>query len=730
MLIKKLLRQWLGLLFFSVIIIPCYANQSNESQALDYLKDLEMTDLLEVEVALDDVFDVFDGLVKSRKVSVATGESQSMAKAPSVTSVITAQDIEAMGARDLDEVLEAVPGLHVSVYQTAYSSIYSIRSISSEYNPEALVLVNGIPITSLYTGNRGLQWIGMPVNSIARVEVIRGPGSAVFGADAFSGVINIITKTKTDIEGTEMGIRAGSFDTYEGWVLHGTNYAGFDTTLMLEYQTTDGHQEIVQEDAQTQFDKLFGTSASLAPSFVNLEHYTIHLRADVSRGNWRLRAGYHGVDNLGTGAGLAGALDPSGHLASDRFNTDVTWHNPNLTRYWDVTAQASYFYDDQQPVGNQLIFPQGAMDGAFPIGFIGNPGFKQEQARLDLFGFYSGIKNHLLRFGTGYHYGDMYEVTESKNFGPHPDGSLISPTEIVDITDTPFIYAQEKLRKAWYVNIQDIWHINNAWELTAGVRYDKYSDFGNTINPRAALVWQINPKLTTKLLYGSAFRAPSFIELYNVNNPVALGDPTLKPESVETWELAFDYLLQKNLHVGVNFFHYDIEDKILLLPSASGDTLTFNNRGKQTGDGMELELRWKPTIRSSVLFNYAFQKSTDKLNDYDVGNAPTHQVYMRGDYLLAPNWFLDARVNWVAARKRPFGDPREKMDDYTTVDLTLRYKDMKNKKWNVAVGMRNLFDADVREPTQGPDSKEIINIPNDLPMARRNYFVEFRYKFD
>ncbi|MFK5892292.1 MAG: TonB-dependent receptor [Pseudomonadota bacterium] len=710
-----------------------YANidEADEEAVLAALMAMDIEQLGEVIIELDDVFDVFDGLIKARKVSVATGESQDMSKAPSVTTVITAQDIEAMGARDLDEVLEAVPGLHVSRKFNFNMPIYSIRGITSDMNPEVLILVNGIPISSLYLGNRSLEWGGMPVNSIARVEVIRGPGSAVFGADAFSGVINIITKTAQDIDGTETGIRAGSFDTYESWVLHGKNYGGFDVAFMAEYQTTAGYQKTIQEDAQTQFDKLFGTNASLAPGSIDAEYDVINLRTDISRGNWQLRAGYHGVDNLGNGAGLAEALDPSSHWASDRLNADITWHNANLTRYWDATVQASYFYDDQQPTptGDQLIFPAGAMGGAFPLGFTGNPGFKQEQIRLDLFGFYSGVKNHLLRFGTGYYYGDMYEVTESKNFGPHPDGGAILPTEIVDVTDTPFIYITEEMRKAWYVNIQDIWHINESWELTAGVRYDKYSDFGSTVNPRAALVWQATPKLTTKLLYGSAFRAPSFVDTYNVNNPVVIGNPDIKPETIETWELAFNYLLKKNLYASINFFHYDIEDKIQLDSNAGTDVPITANIGEQTGDGMELELRWKPTVRSSLLFNYAFQKSTDKLNDADVGNAPTHQVYLRGDYLLAPNWFLDTRINWVADRKRPFGDPREELDDYTTVDMTLRYKDIKGKKWNMAIGVRNLFDADAREPSPGPDANGIINIPYDLPMAGRSLFAELRYKF-
>ena len=134
-------------------------------------------------------------------VSIATGSQQPIAKAPAVATVITAKDIRAIGATDLDEILETVPGLHVARSFTGYNPIYSIRGVYSGFNPQVLVLINGISITNLFFGDRGQVWGGMPVEAIARVEVMRGPGSAVYGADAFAGVINIITKTRQDIEG-------------------------------------------------------------------------------------------------------------------------------------------------------------------------------------------------------------------------------------------------------------------------------------------------------------------------------------------------------------------------------------------------------------------------------------------------------------------------------------------------------------------------------------------------
>ena len=119
-----------------------------------------------------------------------------------------------MGARDIDQVLESIPGLHVSTSAIGNNSIYQIRGISSDVNPQVLMLINGVPVTNIFTGSRSQAWGGMPVENISRIEVIRGPGSAIYGADAYAGTINIITKNATEIDGLELGASAGSFNEY------------------------------------------------------------------------------------------------------------------------------------------------------------------------------------------------------------------------------------------------------------------------------------------------------------------------------------------------------------------------------------------------------------------------------------------------------------------------------------------------------------------------------------
>lgn len=179
-----------------------------------------------------------------RVVSIASGTETPLDKAAAITSVISADDISAMGATDLDQILETVPGLHVNHSDQTFSSKYIFRGITSSFNPQALLLVNGIPVTTMMYGNRGNVWGGMPIKAIERIEVIRGPGSALYGADAYAGVINIITKSAQDVQDTVVGARTGSFNTRGGWVEAGKQLDGVGVSFVLEYQETDGWRKL------------------------------------------------------------------------------------------------------------------------------------------------------------------------------------------------------------------------------------------------------------------------------------------------------------------------------------------------------------------------------------------------------------------------------------------------------------------------------------------------------
>ncbi|MGI9228191.1 MAG: TonB-dependent receptor domain-containing protein, partial [Gammaproteobacteria bacterium] len=239
-------------------------------------------------------------------------------------------------------------------------------------------------------------------------------------------------------------------------------------------------------------------------------------------------------------------------------------------------------------------------------------------------------------------------------------------------------------------------------------------------NPRAALVWAARHDLTAKLLYGEAFRAPSFAEFRNQNNPVALGNTDLDPEEIKTLELAFDYRPKDSLKLGLNLFKYEWDD-IIRFTDSGGGTNTAQNGGEQEGYGFEFEFDWKLSRTLNLLGNFAHQESEDKTTHEDAGNAPENQFYVRTNWEFLPGWHIAPQWNFVLDRKRPPTDTRSDIDDYDMVDLTLRHKSF-NDRWEFALSGRNIFNKRAFEPTS-------TSIAGDLPLARRSYFGEFRFNY-
>lgn len=670
-------------------------------------------------------------------VSIATGSTQPIAKAPAVASVITASQIRAMGARNIDQVLETVPGLHLT-RSPLYNSMYIFRGVNADFNPQVLMLINGIPITNLFQGDRNLVWTGMPVESISRIEVIRGPGSALYGADAFAGVINIVTKTPGEVKQNSAGVRVGSFDTTDIWFTGAGEKGELGYMGSIELTKSDGSDAVIGSDAQSLLDLITGTAVSNAPGSVNRSSENIELRVEATYKKLRLRAGSQIRNNIGDGAGAAQALNPGNKFSSQRFNVDLTYTDEEMFDNTLVEFQTSYFDTSQEVEGNFILYPAGSTGPfldpfgvpifpPFPDGVIGNPEIFERHTRFGVRLEHSGINKHRISAGAGYYDGEIDKITESKNFGFNPETMLpILPGDpLVDVSDTPFVFLTEDSRDNSYVFLQDVWLLANDWELTAGLRHDNYSDFGSTTNPRLALVWSTSYKLTTKFLYGEAFRAPSFAQTRAINNPLILGNINLEPEEIKSYELAFDYRPNYELTLMTNFFYYDWTDIIQFVPDANNSNRTAQNSGEQTGYGMEFEAVWEATENVTLTGNLAVQNSTDETLDVPAAKSPEKQLYLRADWILSKGWRVNLRGNWVMDRNRLSDDLRPDVDDYALFDLSLR-KTMDNAL-EFALTVNNLFDEDAREPS--PNSDPMPFIPNDLPLAGRSVLGEIRYNF-
>jgi iron complex outermembrane receptor protein len=634
-------------------------------------------------------------------VSIATGSKQSITRAPAVSTVITAHDIKALGATDLDQALESVPGLHVSKSNVVSKPIYSFRGIHTLENSQVLMLVNGIPITNVFQGDRGQIWGGMPLENVERIEVIRGPGSALYGADAFSGVINVITKTATESKGTEFGLRSGSFNSHDAWIQHGGQLGSLDTAFYLRAGDADGQKGIIQKDAVS------------ASGPINEQRKALDARADLSKDAWRFRAAYQ-ERKMGSGAGIAGALDPVSRVSENRMYLDINYEQANWAQNWDLTGTVGFFDIKQRQADPTFtLFPAGTIP-AFPNGMIGNPGHSERHTHASISALYSGFQQHQVRIGVGLRQDNMYEFRETKNFdavfAPLPSG-------LVDATGNPALVAMmPHKRDMSYVFAQDEWSLVKDWTLTAGLRHDSYSDFGGTTNPRIALVWDAEYNVVVKLMHGEAFRAPTFAEQYAINNPVQSGTANIKPETINTDELAVSWQPAANLQTNLNFFRYRMHNIIQLVAAK------MQNAGDQTGRGMELEATFDAASNLRLTGNYSLQHSLDSATGKDAGLAPHRRLFVHADWRFMPRWQFGTTANHVADRMREPGDTRAKIPDYTTVDLTLRREKFVGD-WDASAMLVNLFNRDAREPTFNS-----VGIPSDLPLSKRAFYVQLQLK--
>lgn len=643
-------------------------------------------------------------------VSIATGTKKPIRKAPAVATVITAADIQAMGANTIHQVIESVTGIHT--YPSNFNRMnpsYSIRGIHTAENSQVLVLVNGVRTTYAFNG---AKWniFDLGVNLIDRVEIIRGPGSAVYGADAYSGVINVITKgTKNNFK-NDIGIKTGSFGTQSAWINYG--YQQDDLTLSFngQWQDTKGDNSRI---VQTDLLHLLGLpEISNAPDALDTRHRYIDLHAQLD-----YKGSYANLWHLdikgGTGAGAAQALSNSDETTGKQTNIELGYKTAFTD---DLNIDINFYHQKYKSFSYFKIFPNGySMSGVeYTDGYIGAPQTKDTNYGFKLTSTYSGINQHNFRVELGHK--ETKEITDEwKNFGPGiiEPGQTTQDATLTSVKNTPYIFLDDHNRRLFYISLQDEWALAADWEFTAGIRYDNYSDFGSTINPRLALVWQTQHNLTSKFLYGSAFRAPSFGELFSSNNPVLLGNPHLKPEEIATWELAFDYRPNFDWKILFNIFKYQASDLI------SPITGVMQNALKQDGVGSEFEAHWQINDQLKAKFGYAWQDAED-INKNSIADAPQHTFDMNIQWQILPDLGFHVSSFWITDRSRAITDSRPKINNYNLTNLTFNYTGFDNITFTLA--SKNIFDSNAKEASNGV-------IAEDYPLEQRGYWLTAKVNY-
>ncbi len=519
----------------------------------------------------------------------ASKRLQSTSDAPASVTVITADEIQKYGYRTLAEILESVRGFYIT-YDRDYTFV-GVRGFGrlGDWNNRVLVLVDGHRINDNVLG---LAMIGpeflVDVDLIDRVEIIRGPSSSLYGAQAFLAVINVITTKAPRLKGVEVSFAPASYGTYQGRASYGGEYKGIDMLLSGTFYNSQG---------QTLFFPQFDSPATNYGVTRNTDYENFqHILATISFAGFTLQ-GLFSARDRGVPTGYFGSVfnDPRTRNLDYHQYLDLSYRH-SITEKWELTARTSY---DQDRLQGPVVYATGIPDDPTAVdtfSFRGN--WWDGEARL------SGtlLDKHKIAVGT--------EITNNLR---QDQGNYFENVFTADPANSLI----------WAFYGQDEFAIRHDLTLSAGVRYDHYSNFGGTTNPRLGLIYHLFRPTTLKLLYGTAFQAPEPYEIAPDYGSFYNDNLQLGPEKIRSIEGVVEQGLGQHFTLSGSVFRNSISDLISPVTLSDGQ-LQYQNAGQAVADGVELELDGQLADgikgRASYSFVDAEEPNTQKL----LSNSPRH----------------------------------------------------------------------------------------------------------
>ncbi|OOG21235.1 outer membrane receptor protein [Thioalkalivibrio denitrificans] len=671
----------------------------------------------------------------SRVVVTAGGFEQELVEAPASISVITREELEQQQVRNLAEALRGIEGVNINTLdarsnKTGNQTI-SLRGLPSEYT---LVLIDGrrqnVPGTvapNAFVDSASVFF--PPIAAIERIEVIRGPMSTLYGADALGGVVNIITRRP----GAERGGSAAISSTFQTDPEFGGNTTAeaygagplADDRLALQVYgrvferaesrvTWEGQNESLT-DNRTMGQNPVGANVHTMGSRLTFSPDAVH---DFSVGFDLTRQAYN------NDRGQLGRIrrDGDGRLR-DGYDTELGFNRDQIylahtARLPLGTVESSLTRNVTETTGRTI--PEAAVPPGDPR--LGSSRKLESETTVLDTKLITGMGDHLVSVGAQY-----------------IDASLTD-----GIPDDTFSNSQ------WGVFVEDEWSMTERFVLTGGLRYDNHDAFGGQTTPRVYGVWSATDTWTFKGGVGRGYRAPFLEQLHdgivgfgNQGQDPLFGDPDLKPEISTNYEVSAHFHPGPDLTGHVTLFYTELKDKIERPTAASGMTDTFANIGEARIQGVEFAAAWRfaPAWRLSGNYTYTDSEVTSSIvQGFEKGDplfsVPEHMINATLDWQATPalNTFLEAEYRSSSHRPDSFHEPHlggsaqgasEALGDfkgYTLFNLGARYRF--TERVTMTGVIYNLLDKDFNDyrayPLRNdPSVTAHSNVYNNLLEPRR-----------
>ncbi len=589
-------------------------------------------------------------------ISAASKYEETMSAAPASVTVLTSDDIERYGWRTLEEALQTVRGLYVS--NDRNYSYLGARGFGrpTDYNNRVLVLVNGHTKNDDFYSSAGLgPMLGLNLDAIERIEIVRGPGSALYGTGAVFAVIDVITKDADAIDGLRISAEAGSFGRVGASGVYGGEIArGVDLTLAAQWQDVDGQDLYYAgyDDAETNG----GVAEGLDWDRVGGAHATLTAGDVSAQAMWSSRK-----TGIPTGAFETAFNDPTASTLDETLYVELDYAvEPNARTGVTVRGYVDRYH----------------YFGVYP--YDGEPTYFEKNDS-----WWGGVEARL-----------RWDVREYNRLviGVEAQRHVVVDFDVWDSDDTrytdgsyPFTVLSAYGQNT-YQPLEDL-------SLTGGFRADIYSSDENSVTPRAAVVYRVSQTTTLKALYGEAFRVPTRYERFYVDPGYHKINPRLGPESGRTLEAVWEQRIGARLLGVLSAYRYDMADIIGEDVDPADEVSYFANVGEVHAAGLEVEVQVQLGSRGRAYASYAHQRAEDPVSGVRLTNSPTRLARAGVTAAAGP---LHAAASIVVESGRSTVKDTE-TDAFALLNLSLSTDDLFGGV-RAALHVRNVLDESYAYP--------------------------------
>jgi iron complex outermembrane receptor protein len=592
----------------------------------------------------------------------ASKYEQKQSEVAAAVSMISRKEIKAFGWRTLDEILASLPGIHTSS-DRQYSYIAARGfGLPGDFNTRVLLTINGNRVNDAVFDQAYIgRDLPIDIDLIDRVEFIPGPGGAVYGQNALFGVINVVTRKGSDVNGTEVAA------TY-----HNPKQGG-------EGRATWGKKFENGTDALVSFS---GYQARGEDHFYNFGEAGISGVAKKLDGERDKEAFTH-IENGGLSFdfsyGDRRKDSPNGAFKSDpliggQYQRDR--HLLTQVQYQEDFAENTLHFTSRAFLGRERY--------SMPIMFDGVRNLQSAQSDwqgVDLRLLSTNFADHKLLFGTEYQANTRQQQRSDDFSTPELDTNI----------------AKSGYRVGVYV--QDEWAILKTLTATLGMRVEYNDVIGQQLSPRGGLIWQATSDLTLKGLYGRAHRAPNTYERHYDDGVTQVANPNLNGETIDTLELVADYRWSRNLNLRASLYHWEMSGLIELEEEAKTEISQYQNGDdiKATGVEFSTDTTWDfgGRLRNSVAYQDVSYVDTGARTYMVPHNSP---LWLGKLNFSSPIFETGVRLGY----EFQYYDNRDTADVKRLSAYNLSNVNLMADKWvkglELSVGIYNLFDTRYKQP--------------------------------